>query len=731
MLTREYLLLTVICLPMHGVLAQAIDIPANSLAIGLGYNSVDSYQFGDFSGIADQGSFAIGQLHLQSAGQNSDSKSFWSFKGRDLGLNTGGIAATYNQYGRFKYFLNAEQLPHYRIDDGSTPFRGSGSDRQTLPGNWVGASSTRGFTALAGALLPVEIDKKRQRITTGLSWQLRPEWTLGGEYRHETKSGEETLGAIFGSTGGNPRGALLARPIDFQTDDASISLAYAGDRSQYSASYNLMLFSNKDHSLDFQNPFNNPQWVAGANFSNGAFGQLALEPDTSSSQFSINGAHSFADGSRLSGSVTNTRLQQDDSFLPYSSAIKTAAPLPRTDLDGRVDNMVVNLNYSRQLHRRLLLRLRYNYQDRDNKTPQSLYLRVAADSAAQASLFSIDSRRNRIYDLQSSRLETDLSYRLGGSNKLGLGFEHEEKDRSAVDVATTKEDTVFVKYNFAASSLASGWLKLSRAERDASFYDSTIPLRAGHNPDFVATLVGNEIFENDPFLRRYHLTDRNRDEISAAMNFSASAATALSVLARNSSDDYPDALIGLQESERRHLAFDLSYNPQANWQASIYYNIDNYDNRQTGYSRTGGATGTPFFPAAVRVTGRNWSIDSEDRVNTVGTNVDWSMFNGRLQLELDTSYADAVTTTIPFSSALAFQGFPDVTTLIRNVSLRGKYALREDREIRFSWFYENYQSADWALDDVNETTLANILLLGNLSPQYSGHLFMISYLMQF
>ena len=729
--TRFCLLVTAICLPVPGVLAQAVDIPANSLAIGIGYNSEDSHQFGEFSGIADRGGFAIGQFHFQGGGQNRQSNNFWSFKGSDLGLKTGGVAATYNQYGRFKYFLNADQLPHYKIDDGYTPFRGSGSARQTLPGNWAGASSTAGFTALSGALLPVEIDKQRQRVTTGLSWQLAPQWTVGGEYRHETKRGEETLGAIFGSTGGNPRGALLARPIDFQTDDASISLAYAGDRSQYGASYNLMLFSNQDHSLDYQNPFNNSQWVAGANFSNGAFGQLALEPDTSASQFSFNGAHSFGDGSRLSGSVISSRLQQDDSFLPYSSAITAAVPLPRSNLDGRVDNLVVNLNYSRQLHRRLLLRLRYNYQDRDNKTPQALYLRIAGDSTAQASPLSINARRNRIYDLQSSCMETDLSYRLHGSSKIGLGFEHEEKDRSAVDVATTKENTAFVKYNFTASAMANGWLRLSRAERDASFYDSTIALRAGHNPDFVATLVGNEIFENDPFLRRYHLTDRNRDEVSAAMNFDASATTALSVLARNSSDDYPDSLIGLQESERQHLALDLSYSPQANWQASIYYNIDNYENRQMGYSRSGGASPTPFIPEAVRVPGRNWSMDSEDQVNTVGANVDWSMLNGRLQLELDTSYADAVTTTTPLSSGLAFQQFPDDTTLIRNVSLRGKYALLEGREIQFSWFYEKYDSADWALDNVKVATLANILLLGNDSPQYGGHLFMLSYSIQF
>ncbi len=110
--TRFCLLVTAICLPVPGVLAQAVDIPANSLAIGIGYNSEDSHQFGDFSGIAERGGFTIGQFHFQGGVQNSRSKNFWSFKGRDLGLKTSGIAAAYNQYGRFKTFLNADQLSH-------------------------------------------------------------------------------------------------------------------------------------------------------------------------------------------------------------------------------------------------------------------------------------------------------------------------------------------------------------------------------------------------------------------------------------------------------------------------------------------------------------------------------------------------------------------------------------------------------------------------------------------
>lgn len=711
------------------VLAQTVTIPENSLAIGLGLNSLDSYRFGRFTGITDDGPFAAVQLDWRSTPTASDA-GYWSVTGRNLGLDTGGFTLDYGRSGRFRFFLRGDQLPHYRFEDGKTPFRGSGSALQTLPANWVGANSSAGLSTLDASLLPMQVDKQRQRLTTGLTMQFSDAWQFAGEYRHETKQGEETLGAIFGSTGGNPRGALLARPIDFETDTIELGLNRTGARSQYSFSYNAMLFSNHDASLSWQNPFNNPQWPSGASYRDGAFGQMALEPDTRSSQLQFSGAHTFDDGGRLSGSLSTTRLEQDDRFLPYSSALAAPVPLPRTDLAGRVDTLVASLNYSRTLSRRLLLRLRGNYTDRDNKTPQALYLRVAGDAANQADPLSINARRNRLYDLQTSRIEADLSLRLGGARRLAFGLEHESKDRSSVDVARTREDTGYLKYNFTAGSRANGWLKLSHAERDATAYDSTIPLRAGHNPDFIATLIGDELFENDPFLRRYHLTDRDRDELSSSVNFFPTDALAFSVLAKRSADDYPDSTVGLLDSRRRNLAFDLSLNPGTGWQASIYYALDDYLNRQAGYARSGGGNPTPFYPASVRLPGNAWRVKSTDQVSTTGLGIDWDLLDSRLQLGLDLSYADAVTTTESASSGLNRAPLPAVSTLIKNVSLTANYDLGSDRELQLNYYYEDLNSSDWALDGVTTNTLSNVLLPGNSSPAYYGHLLLVSYVLR-
>jgi predicted porin len=225
---------------------------------------------------------------------------------------------------------------------------------------------------------------------------------------------------------------------------------------------------------------------------------------------------------------------------------------------------------------------------------------------------------------------------------------------------------------------------------------------------------------------RFHLTERDRNELSASLNFFPSDSLGLSFLALVADDEYPEAKIGLQESEKRSIATDLTYSPTAEWTASIYYNYDNYTNHQAGYGRRGGGNPTPFYPESVRIPANNWSMSSEDDVHSIGAGIDWELMAGKLELSLDANYTDAATETKPFSSGTDFLPLPDITTEISTVSMQGNYQLQPGRELSIGYYYERYQSEDWALDGAGESSLAKILLMGNQSPEYSAHMFKIS-----
>lgn len=710
---------------------------SGSLQVGTGYSSDNSYRFGQFSGITGSGGFGVAGFDLQSSPESADADAgTWQLSGQDIGLETVSLAASYNRLGNYSLQLQFDQLPRYRFNDGLTPFNGSGTSRQSLPGNWQGAGTVSGFTTLEENLKQVNIDTRRERYLGGFDWQLSPALKLTGEFSHETKEGNETLGAIFGSTGGNPRGAMVARPVDYQTDEATLALSFGGQGSQYNVSYTAMLFSNKDKDLRFDNPFNNAEWAAGAGFQDGAVGQIGLEPDNKSHQWAISGAQALGGTARLSGSLVSNRLEQNDSFLPYSNVLEAEYPLPARDLDGRIDSLTGNLNFSTRLGRQLSLRLRYNYRDRDNQTPRNNYQRIPGDAELQHPLISETTRVNRIYDLERHRYNAELTYRISGRNRLSGGLERENTDRSMVDVATTDETTGFLKLDFAPSTVSSGWLKLTRSRRDASTYDSTVPFVTGHNPDYVASLMGNELFENDPLLRRYHLTDRDRDEVSGNLNFYPNDYVGISVLGKYYADDYPDALVGLTESTNSNFAVDLSLSPAADWKASLYYNLDRFDNENRGYTRLGFPFNTPFFPRSVRNESLNWQVGTRDRVHSLGGGLDWDLIQGRLQLSLDAAWTDATTETnpdsgngfLPIPGVTADEPFPDVTTEIASLSFRGNYVLRPGRELSLRYYYENYNSTDWALDRIRVDSVANMLLTGTRSFDYSAHLVILSLL---
>ena len=114
------------------------------------------------------------------------------------------------------------------------------------------------------------------------------------------------------------------------------------------------------------------------------------------------------------------------------------------------------------------------------------------------------------------------------------------------------------------------------------------------------------------------------------------------------------------------------------------------------------------------------------------------MMQGRLQMSLDATYTDAETATnpnsanafLPIPGVTADDPFPDVVTEILSFSLRGDYQLRPGRELSVRYYYEDYDSADWALDDIRANSVANMLMLGNQSFNYSGSLIVISLMVE-
>jgi hypothetical protein len=65
--------------------------------------------------------------------------------------------------------------------------------------------------------------------------------------------------------------------------------------------------------------------------------------------------------------------------------------------------------------------------------------------------------------------------------------------------------------------------------------------------------------------------------------------------------------------------------------------------------------------------------------------------------------------------------YPTLENRLHSIRLYGLYHLRKDLGLRLSYWYEDYESTDWALDGLDPNSVNGVLLLGNDSPDYNDH----------
>ncbi|MBI1732504.1 MAG: MtrB/PioB family decaheme-associated outer membrane protein [Gammaproteobacteria bacterium] len=712
----------------------------SEMELGVGYSSEDSFKFGEYSGLEEEGPYFFGNLTVRKASAyDDDSTEYWELTGTNLGLDSRNVRGEYGRQGLFGIYLDYDQIPHFQFEDGRTPFLGAGTSDQTLPADWVGATSTVDMTNLIASLRDVEIETDRKKFGGGISWLFAENWSLTGNYHHEIKDGRETLAAVFGTNGGNPRSQILVQPINYDFDEFDVSLSYTGKTAQAALTYHLSLFDNDDDALTFDNPYNDPggnAWCftptcggfgnSFASFINGGRGSISLPPENEAHQISFSGGYNLNSTARLTANVSYGRMNQDEDFLPMTVNPNFVVPfdLPQTDLDGQIDTWYVNLGLSARPWRKLDIRAQYVYDERDNDTPRDVYVRLPNDSGDQGTPDDELARINRTYDLKKHQFQLDAGYRMTPASKLSVGYEYEHKDRNLSEVANTDEHTGKVKLWASPGALLSGWVEYARSTRDGSTYVSNQAFLVSVTPEFLATLdPATEGYENDPLLRKFHLADRDRDRVDATVNFTPNDSLTFSVSGRYAKDDYDDSELGLQEGKSSSVTFDANYTPTKDISAYAFFTRDDFKYEQRGFQRSL----TELFPGAVRDTGPFgtngfWTMDIDDDIYTVGTGLEWSAIENKLNFKLDYTYSRAVTNTIPDGDPnLLFRELPELTMTLHSVGLTGEYQIRENLGLRLHYLYEYYKSKDFALDNVVPNTLANVILLGNDSQDYSAH----------
>ncbi len=640
---------------------------SGTLELGAGYVSKDSYKFGEYTGLNEQGGFVIGNASARYRGEDAV---YWNVDASSLGLDSRSLGAEAGKQGTYKVYLKYKELPHFISDSVQTPFAGSGSNSLTLPSGWVQAGTTGGMTALGSSLHRYDLDTKRTRLSVGASLIPAPQWQYAINFRHATKEGAQRIAGAFSIS----TSAQLVEPVDYETDQLDVSASYAGRKWQAMFGYYASVFSDKNTSLTWQNPYTP---VGGA-----ATGQLALPPDNQFHQLLASVGYQFSDRTRATADVALGRMTQDENFLAPTLNTGLAVPaLPRNSLDGKVNTLDANLKLSSVVTDKLRLNASGTYHDRDNRTPQAAFPWVTLDTTVRPA------RKYLPYSFTQETLKLSADYRVVKNIRTSVGFDNDLHKRTYQEAEKTRENTFWGKVSAHTRDNVDVMFKLAHGERDQLGYAAV--------PDITSV--------ENPLLMKYYMANRKRNSTGLRVDVAASDAVNIGFGLDYAKDEYPDSVLGLTNSRDFTLSGDASVLLSQKTSLHFFLNHEEIHSKQAGYDTSSLA---------------GWFAENDDTIDVLGFGVKRVVMTKKLDVGADYTVSQSHG-AVTVNTVAPTPPFPDLVSRLDSLKLYATYRLKDNMSLQGAYWHERYQSENWMLDGVTPSTISNVVAFGEQPPSYS------------
>ena len=689
--------------------------PTSTVEVGATNVSKGSYKFGEHNGLQKNGITAIGDIDLRGgAAFDSNSAQRWRITGNNLGLDSRSLNGEFGEQGKYRLTFGYDQLPWFRSDSFQTPFVNPGGNNLTLPAGWVPAGTTAGMTQLTSSMHDYKVKSERRRYDLGFSAFFAPQWEFKASFRRDTQDGVRLVGAtMFDPT----QGVILPALFSTQTNQAEAGIAYTGAQGHFRIGYSGSLFSNDTRALTWENPY-----TLGL-----ATGQMGSAPDNQAHQLNFSGGYNFSRTTKLTLTASRGRQTQNQAFLPLDSSGTTSVANPAS-VNAKVITTALNLKLTARPIKDLHLAAAYKYDNRDNQTSVNTYDWVNEDSAGGVT----NQNLNRPYSKKLKRINLEADYALPRQTWLKGGFDREEINRTFTEVNKTSENSYRLELRNSASEVASGRLGYVHSVRKVSSYDEFASFRATYTATDTAAYPG---FLNLPGLRRFNIADRDRDQLRAAADFTASDALSFQTGLDYNRDNYTHSPFGLKDAKSWTLNLGANYAPSEKFTATVFYTYEDIRSRNDGRAFDDPAAADPWPQPSPYDPAQNWTADQRDRVNTFGASLRYNkLMAGKLDLSAILTYTRSVTMIgvsgqnidlIPTAS------MPDVTSRAMALNLNGLYAVDKNSSIRVLYMYQRLMTKDWATEGVGAASVPTMIGTNQVSPNYSVHVIGASYLYKF
>lgn len=746
----------------------AADIHGN-IEVGASQVGIDSpsSKFMEYGGTGNNGSYLSGGADLS----YNDNNFYLNLLGKDLGLDTREGRLESGKHGRYRFYIEYDQLPHYISNNSKTIFDGAGSANLKLPTGFDKGTSTTAaqMNNLSSNLKDIELKLERKDMSTGFSMtSLKGLVDFSLDFKRDEKDGVKSLSGPVSRAGG----IVLPEPVDYTTDELSASVAYNRERAQLQLEYYLSTFNNANDSLKWEHPFSPA--TSGASSAYGAYGNPAtsLPPDNRYERVTLSGGAALPMQTRLSVTAEYGKMTQDQAYMPYHANLYSTADAssnyPRMSADAAVETKLLNVNLSSRPVSGLGVSAGYRHYDTLNMTPIGLYRYPAEDGSAlvttgaaqpgdvgidgvtqvtgtcttvalgnpcyrpngPAALNSSSARYNMPFDYVQDQAKVDLSYIVARNTTLSAGYINDVKIRSHREAGTATEDSYKAGIKTHTSYAAAGGDYLKGVRRSGAYNGAE--LLDSYTQDYfnqtLNTGANARTWLNIPSLRLFDVADRNRESYNAFVTLFPLKNASLGMNFSHGKDDFTDTIIGLKDSKNETYTIDATVTPSETVSIYAYYTNSWSEANQAGRAIT--STASTWTDAT-----RDWAVNNVDRNDTVGAGLSLQFLRGKLTINPDYTFSKSKTETgvsggSSFTGATAIQPLPDLNTERHTVNVSAKYKVTENVTLGAGYLFEKYMSSDWGTDymTLNDTsTLPTTLIpLSGSVPDYTANVGTIS-----
>lgn len=682
---------------------------------------------------------------------------FFQFTGQNVSLDDQALAFRGGKPGQFNLNVDWSGIPHNFSNKAQTPYLRKAPGLFETPANVpitfkklaTAAADTPGVLASdqliadyqAAFLRPTPLSTQTSigRVVAGYS--AFDSLNIGVEYNRQKKEG---LQSSFGPIGDRPPRTLniqLTEPVDYRTNDVTLSAEHVGRRFQAQFSYTLSDFANKIDTLQWENIYATP--APGSTFdewdrSVSVFGRRALAPDNRYHNLSLSAGVNLPGDSLLNATFAYGQSDQNETLLPYSynSNVLANPTLPRGSAQAQIQTSQVLVDYTVTPAAGLNLRAWARYFGVDNNTPMANWQYVTSDTSNLNGTVSYKNKRvNLAYASDRSSAGGDLSYRVRRST-VSLGYEREAIDRDFREADTT-EHRLTLAWRLRPASRVNVRARYGFGNRNGdydpfvtrqSYWYTSAEANDADNPGFS--------FSNHPDMVRFDVSDRKRHQGEITLTLNPREAVSISGNVRLRRDNFdsdvrptlpfagrppgevdaasPGDQLGLIDNTHLRYSLDAVYMPSDRFSFNLFGALDDGRSTQRGLEYDENRKLTPSGISTAELgpwtrKSSQWTTDFKDRTWTFGFGGSAGLVPERVTLDatysvslgnLDTIYGGYGLTNwdgtpFPPNHQFAFGPAPRVNQDLRTIDVRLRFPVIQQVEMVLGYNYERFRQDDW------------------------------------